>query len=153
MKLSELLTERLISADLQADGKLAVLDELAQLISRAYEGVNADAVARALLDRERIMSTAVGYGVAIPHAKTPAVDRILVCLGLHRHGIDFDAEDGSKTQIFFTLLAPEQSSGEHLKVLARISRICQDKEFRKRLRAAENSAAIMELIRDTEERM
>ncbi len=153
MKLSELLTERLISADLQADGKLAVLDELAQLISRAYEGVNAEAVARALLDRERIMSTAVGAGVAIPHAKTPAVDRIVVCLGLHRDGIDFEAEDGSKTQIFFTLLAPERSSGEHLKVLARISRICQDKEFRKRLRAAGNSVAIMELIRDTEKRM
>jgi mannitol/fructose-specific phosphotransferase system IIA component (Ntr-type) len=150
MNLTDLLTERLISADLKADGKLAVLDELAHLIGRVHEDVNPELVARALLDRERIMSTAVGHGVAIPHAKTSAVDQIVGCLGLHRAGIDFDAEDGSRTHIFFTLLAPEDSSGENLKVLARISRLCQDQAFRKTLREAESSHAILNLIKEAE---
>lgn len=153
MHLSELLTERLISANLKADGKLALLDELAHLISRTHEGINADAVARALLDRERIMSTAVGHGVAIPHAKTSAVTDIVGCLGLHHGGIDFDADDGSKTHIFFTLLAPEDSTGEHLKVLARISRLCQDSDFRGQLRAADSNQGILEIIRSAEERL
>ena len=72
MELSELLTERLVSADLKATDKLAVLDELSQLLAGVHDELNADVVARALLDREGIMSTAVGHGVAIPHAKTCA---------------------------------------------------------------------------------
>ncbi len=150
MNLSDLLTERLIAPDLKADGKLALLDELAHLIARNHEGVNPEAVTRALLDRERIMSTAVGHGVAIPHAKTSAVDQIVGCLGLHRAGVDFDAEDGSKTHVFFTLLAPVKSSEGHLEVLAQIARLCHHQGFLTRLQDCQTSAEMYQLIRDVE---
>ena len=153
MNLGDLLNERLISADLKADGKLAVLEELAGLITRVHEEINPESVARALLDRERIMSTAVGDGVAIPHAKTSAVDQIVACLGVSPRGIDFDADDGSRTHIFFTLLAPENSTGEHLKVLARISRLCQDALFRKQLREAGSGHGILDIVRDAETKL
>ncbi|MFH2010343.1 MAG: PTS sugar transporter subunit IIA [bacterium] len=153
MMLSDLLSERLVSADLKADGKLAVLDELAHLISRAHEEIDPAVVSRALLDRERIQSTAVGQDVAIPHAKTAVVDQIIACVGISRAGVDFDAEDGSLTRLFFTLLAPESSAGEHLKVLARISRLCQKEEIRTRLLAAESATSILEVIRQEEQRL
>ncbi len=146
MNLTDLLCERLIAADLKASGKLAVIEELAHVITRVHDEINPDAVARAVLERERISSTALGHGVAIPHAKTPVVDTIVGCLGLSREGIDFDAEDGRPTRIFFTLIAPETSSGEHLKVLARIARLCQGEGFREALLASESAAAAYELI-------
>ena len=151
MNLCDFLSERLIVADLKATGKLAVLGEAATMISRAYEGLNADGIARALLDRERIASTAVGDGVAIPHAKTPAVDRIIAFLGISRAGIDFDAEDGSLTHIFFALIAPAGSGGEHLRVLARISRLCQCVDFREQLIARGSAHEILGVIRQMEE--
>jgi len=79
-----------------------------------------------------------------------AVDQIVACLGISRSGIDFDAEDGTKTHIFFTLLAPEDSPGEHLKVLAKISRLCQDPAFRQRLLEATTSKQILQTIKDSE---
>lgn len=153
MNLTELLSERLISVDLKATGKLAVLEELAHLISRVHDEVNPEAVARALLERERISSTAVGHTVAIPHAKTPVVDSVVGCLGLSRAGIDFDADDGLPTRIFFTLVAPQSSSGEHLKVLARIAQLCQSDDFRTGLLQAESAHAAFEVLAAAEAKL
>ncbi len=153
MNLTDLLSERLIAADLKATGKLAVIEELAQVITRVHDEINPKAVARAVLERERISSTALGRGVAIPHAKTSVVDTIVGCLGLSREGIDFDAEDGRPTRIFFTLIAPETSAGEHLKVLARIARLCQVEGFSEALLAADSAAVAYELIRSEEAKL
>jgi PTS system nitrogen regulatory IIA component len=153
MNLTDLLSERLIATDLKSAGKLAVLEELAHVITRVHDEINPDAVARAVLERERISSTAVGHGVAIPHAKTSVVDSIVGCLGLSRKGIDFDAEDGRPTRIFFTLIAPATSAGEHLKVLAQIARLCQVEGFREALLAAESGRAVYELIRTEEAKL
>jgi len=153
MNLSDLLSERLIAVDLKSTSKLAVLEELAHVITRVHDEINPDAVARAVLERERISSTAVGHGVAIPHAKTPVVDSIVGCLGLSRKGIDFDAEDGRPARIFFTLIAPQTSTGEHLRVLAQIARLCQVEGFREGLLAAENAHTAYELIRTEEAKL
>jgi len=153
MNLTDLLSERLIAADLRATGKLAVIEELAHVITRVHDEINPDAVARAVLDRERISSTALGHGVAIPHAKTSLVDMIVGCLGLSRDGIDFDAEDGVPTRIFFTLIAPQTSTGEHLKVLARIARLSQSDLFREALLASDSAHAAYELIRAEEAKL
>lgn len=150
MKLSDLLAEPLISVQLAASTQLGVLEELSELLARHHEGVDAGRVARALMERERIMSTAVGHGVAIPHAKTPAVPAVMACLGIHRQGMDFGAEDQERTHLFFTLLAPEESVGEHLKVLARISRLCQDPPFRAALQAADTPATALGVILEAE---
>jgi len=153
MKLSDLLAEPLISVQLAASTTLGVLEELSGLLARHHEGVDAGKVAQALLERERIMSTAVGHGVAIPHAKTAAVPKVMACLGIHRDGVDFGAEDGERTHLFFTLLAPEDSVGEHLKVLARISRLCQDSSFRTALLAAESSGEALSAILEAEQQL
>jgi mannitol/fructose-specific phosphotransferase system IIA component (Ntr-type) len=153
MDLTELLSERLIAVDLKATGKLAVIDELAHLIARVHDEVNPDQVSRALLDRERISSTALGRGVAIPHAKIAAADAIVGCLGLSRLGIDFDSEDGQPTRIFFALVAPKTSTGEHLKVLARIARLCQSDGFTGELLEADGAREAHEVIREAEARL
>lgn len=151
MKLSDLLAEPLISTQLAASTQLGVLEDLSELLSRHHDGVDAGRVARALLERERIMSTAVGHGVAIPHAKTSAVPEVMACLGIHREGIYFGAENQDRTHLFFTLLAPEESVGEHLKVLAHISRLCQDASFRTALLSAETPAAALGVILEAEQ--
>lgn len=150
MKLTDIFAERAISADLKAEGKLALLRELSLLVARVHEDANPDLLARALLERERIMPTALGFGVAIPHAKTSEVDRLVGCLGIHRAGIDFDAEDGSRTHIFFALLAPEEAGSDHQEVLAHLSKLSQDSKLRKALREAGDSRALLEILREAE---
>lgn len=150
MKLTELFPERAMSADLKAVGKLGLLHELAQLIARAHEEANPEILARALLERERVMTTALGFGVALPHAKTSEVDRLVGSLGIHRAGVDFDAEDGSRTHIFFALLAPEEASKEHAKVLSYLSKLIQDGKLRKALREAESCHALLQILREAE---
>ncbi len=150
MKLTQILSERLIAPNLKARNKLGLIDELAHLIARVHEDVNAGAVAKALLDRERISSTAVGHGVAIPHARTSGTDGVVGCLGLSREGVDFDSEDGRPTHIFFVLVAPEVSAGEHLALLAQIARLCRSDTFRRDLLAAESAHSAYEVIREAE---
>lgn len=89
-----------------------------------------------LIVREAASSTAIGEGIAIPHGKLDAVGKLVACVGRARQGVDFDSIDGQPTHIFFVLVAPENSTGIHLKALARISRLFKDPEFRQRLLAA-----------------
>jgi nitrogen PTS system EIIA component len=86
-----------------------------------------------LADREALASTAIGDGVAIPHGKLPDLDGIMACIGRARDGVDFDSMDGKPTHIFIVMVAPENSTGSHLKALARISRVFKDPEFLRRL--------------------
>ena len=86
-----------------------------------------------ILEREKLGSTGIGDGVAIPHGKMKGLSRILCAFGRSKKGIDFDAVDGKPVHIFFLLLAPEDSAGLHIQMLSRISRILRDPSFRKRL--------------------
>ena len=83
-----------------------------------------------LWERERLGSTAIGDGIAIPHGKLPALKSVLGAFGRHVAGVDFESLDGSPTQLFFLLVAPEDSVGQHLKALARVSRLLKDRGFR-----------------------
>jgi PTS system nitrogen regulatory IIA component len=141
MKLVEFLSEDRILPDLQGRQKHEVIAELGAHLARAT-GAPAEEVVRVLLDRERLASTAVGEGVAIPHGKLDVVPRLTACLGRSRAGVDFESVDGKRTHLFVVLLAPENSTGVHLKALARISRLFKDADFRARLLAAPNAAAI-----------
>jgi PTS system nitrogen regulatory IIA component len=99
-----------------------------------------------LVDREALASTAIGEGVAIPHGKLPAVTEIVACLGRVPAGVDFDAMDKQPTYLFFVLVAPESSTGAHLKALARISRVFKDASFRRRLLDAPDADAMYAVI-------
>jgi len=133
MKMKDVLRESCVIADLKGGTKKEVLTELtsalkgAGLISDVEEAVNV------ILEREKLGSTAIGEGVAIPHGKMKGIDRILCAFGRSREGIPFDAVDEKPVHIFFLLLAPEDSAGLHIQMLSRISRILRDPSFRKRL--------------------
>ena len=132
MKIGEILFENQIVAELEARDKAGVLRELAAHMCAHADAVptGADEVAHALLDRERLGSTGVGEGVAIPHAKIPGLNELVACFGRAARGVPFDAIDERPVNLIFVLLVPENSAGAHLKALARISRLLKNASFR-----------------------
>jgi PTS system nitrogen regulatory IIA component len=148
MKIVDFIREELILPDLRSKAKLDLLDELAGHLAHHNNGVGKEALVKVLVDRERLASTAIGEGVAIPHGKLDAVGKLIACVGRAREGVDFDSMDGRPTYLFFVLVAPENSTGVHLKALARISRLFKDPEFRSRLLAAESAHDMFEVIAD-----
>jgi nitrogen PTS system EIIA component len=147
MKIVDFIREEGILPDLKSKAKLELLDELAEHLA-GQNGVSKEALMKVLVDRERLASTAIGEGVAIPHGKLDAVGKLIACVGRAREGVDFDSMDGRPTHLFFVLVAPENSTGVHLKALARISRLFKDPEFRSRLLAAESAHDMFDVIAD-----
>ena len=146
MRLTDLVRPEQVSASLKSKGKLEVLDELARLLSQNEEPIGAEDFCRVLVERERLRSTGVGAGVAIPHGKVQGLDHLALAVGLSRRGIDFDAADGQPVHIFMALAAPINSTGEHLKALARIARLCSDDDFRQRLLACTSDDEAYQLL-------
>jgi PTS system nitrogen regulatory IIA component len=152
MKIVDFVRPELIVGDLRGRDKAEVIRELADHLADHVSGVNRETLARVLLERERLASTAIGEGVAIPHGKLDAVGRLVACVGRAKNGVDFDSMDGRPTHLFFVLVAPENSTGVHLKALARISRLFKDPEFRTRLLAAADAAEMYRVIADEDAR-
>lgn len=150
--ISDLLTEAGVEADLKAKDKDAALRELVEVLSRAAPVEKPDDVLAAIRDREELMSTGIGQGVAIPHAKSSSVNGLRIAFGRSKEGIDFAALDGKPVYLFFLLVAPEDQSGPHVKALARISRLLKDASFRESLMTAGDAAEILALIREEEAR-
>src|SRR5689334_1951713 len=148
MKIEDILSEDLVLADLAARAKADVLVELATALTTRYTELDKARLIGALEDRERLNSTALGDGVAIPHGKLPGLRRVLAAFGRSRAGVDFQSLDGKPTHLFFLLVAPEDSAGAHLKALARISRLLKDASFRDRLLEAPDAKALWSTIRD-----
>jgi PTS system nitrogen regulatory IIA component len=124
---------------------------LCELLKANGRITDADAVKVSLLEREKLGSTGIGQGIAIPHAKCAAIDHVVAALGVSKKGIDFDALDGEPVYLIFLLVAPPDSSGLHLKALARISRLLKDKFFRQALREAKSSDEIQKIIKEEDE--
>src|SRR4051812_11029533 len=103
MKIVDFIREELILPDLRSKAKLDVLNELATHLAQAQNGVGKDDLVRVLVERERLASTAIGEGVAIPHGKLDAVGKLVACVGRARDGVDFDSMDGRPTHLFFVL--------------------------------------------------
>lgn len=151
MKISELLDPAAIVAELNGTAKRDVLAELTDALLKADPGLSRDDVLRVLMERERLGSTGIGDGVAIPHGKLKDIDRLLISFGLSRQGVDFDSMDGKPAHLFFLLVAPEESVGVHLKTLARISKLLKSTAVRERLQSAVDSAEIHRIISEEEE--
>lgn len=109
-------------------------------------------VLQAVVEREKIMSTGIGDGIAIPHGKSDAVTRLAAALGIHKRGVDFEALDGEPAYVFFLLVSPANVSGPHIKALARISRLLKNDDFKKRLISAADAEGIIRLIETEEKR-
>ena len=151
MKIVDFVGPELIVPQLQAHEKSAVIRELADHLAAHVTGpqkIDREVLAKVLLERERLASTAIGEGVAIPHGKLDAVGKLVAVVGRATEGVDFDSMDGRPTHLFFVLVAPENSTGLHLKALARISRLFKDPEFRTRLMQAKDGPDIYKVIVD-----
>lgn len=151
MKIVDFVGPELIVPQLAAHEKSAVIRELADHLAGHVTGpqkIDREVLAKVLLERERLASTAIGEGVAIPHGKLDAVGKLVAVVGRAPDGVDFDSMDGRPTHLFFVLVAPENSTGVHLKALARISRLFKDPEFRTRLMQAKDAQEIFRVIAD-----
>ena len=152
MKILDILPQENIVADLKGTSKLEVLQELAGALAEHNPVIQKQRLVDVLLDREKLGSTAIGEGIAIPHGKLPKLSGVVAAFGRSRSGVDFQSLDGGVTQLFFLLVAPEDASGAHLKALARVSRLLRDKDFRKRLLAANDAAEIHQTIREDDDK-
>lgn len=150
MRISDTLKEGAIISELNATDKKAVLEELTGTLAEV-SGVNQEEMVRVLLERERLGSTGIGGGIAIPHGKLGALTSLLMAFGRSRKGVEFDAMDGKPTHLFFLLLAPEDSTGAHLKMLARISRSLKNSVFRERLMTAADGRELYMVIQKEDE--
>jgi PTS system nitrogen regulatory IIA component len=152
VKITDILAESAVVPDLPGTSKSEIIEELADVVVAGHPEINRIRLIQALEDRERLNSTALGEGVAIPHGKLPGLRRVIAAFGRSRAGVDFSSLDGKPTHLFFLLVAPEDSAGAHLKALARISRLLKDASFRKRLMDSSDQAALFRTIHEEDER-
>jgi len=153
MKITDILAEDMVVSALRGRTKGEVIDELARVVAEHHRGeIDHGRLVQALEDRERLNSTALGEGVAIPHGKLPGLKRVVAAFGRSPAGVDFSSLDGKPTHLFFLLVAPEDSAGAHLKALARISRLLKDESFRTRLLNASNGADLYRTIREEDDK-
>ncbi len=145
MEICDLLTNECILSTVRATSKKRALQELASHASK-ISGQNDRAIFDVLLERERLGSTGIGRGVAIPHGKLPELDRLYGIFAKLEQPIDFEAVDDQTVDMVFLLLAPENAGADHLKALARISRMFRDPDMCKKLRAAKDDSGLCELL-------
>ncbi len=152
MKISEILKRDLLIPNLQSRNKKGVLEELAGILVNQGKLTDLEKVVEVLLDREKLGSTGIGDGIAIPHGKIKDLREVVASFGRSREGVDFESIDQKPTHLFFLLVAPENSAGVHLKALARISRLLKDPNFRRRLMEAENVEELFQIISEEDAR-
>ncbi|MDP2840462.1 MAG: PTS sugar transporter subunit IIA, partial [Syntrophales bacterium] len=131
--------------------KRDALAELAGVFAQGRINVDSEAMLHVLLERERLGSTGIGDGIAIPHGKLPGLEEMVVSFGRSREGIAFEAMDGKPVHLFFLLMAPENSAGQHLKALAKISRMLKDANFRKNLLEAKMHEDLFRIIAEKDD--
>jgi len=152
MKIVEILDEGAIVEEISSRDKKGVLEELVGVLVKEGRISDGKEAIQVLLEREKLGSTGIGEGIAIPHGKLPNLKNVVCAFGRSRTGIDFEAVDNQPVHLFFLLLAPENSAGEHLKALARISRLLKDNHFRQRLLEAKDKKEIYEIIVEEDEK-
>ena len=135
-----------ISLDLKGSTKEEILSEMVDLMVASGHIRDRDAVLRAIVDREKRMSTGMQNGIAIPHGKTDSVDCLLAALGIQRSGVDFGALDGQPSTIFVMTVSPDSRTGPHIQFLAEISRPLNDASVRSKLLAATSREEVLRLL-------
>ncbi len=150
MLLSELLSANRIKVPMGSRSKDDILRELVALVANGRGEADSDAILAAVREREQVLSTGIGGGVAIPHGKSPHVDQLLLAAGVTRDPVDFDALDGQPVQLFFLLVGPESAAGAHVKALSRISRLLRRDQLRQELIAASSAEEFLRMIAASE---
>lgn len=146
MKIIDMLKTDYILEELKSDNKRDVLKELVGSFMKIHQKLDSEATLDVLFEREKLGSTGIGEGIAIPHGKITGLDQLILSFGRSAVGIDFDAMDGKPVHLFFLLIAPENSAGQHLKTLAKISKMLKDSVFRTKLMAAKSKNELYKII-------
>ena len=146
MKLSKFCDETLVKFDLKATDKTGVIEELVDLVARSNMVKDRDQLLQDIKERENLVTTGVGYGVAFPHAKTRSVKGIVIAFGRSSAGVDFDAMDHKAVHLLFLIAAPEDAIGAHLNVMARLSYLMKPEENRRKLLEAASPGDVLALI-------
>ncbi|MGQ9799734.1 MAG: PTS sugar transporter subunit IIA, partial [Ignavibacterium sp.] len=150
MKVSEILSKEFIIAELNSTDKESAINELIDLFNNDPRVDDIEKVRQAVFDREKIMSTGVGKGFAIPHGKTDSVKEIIAAFGRKKDGIEYDALDGNPVNLIFLLVGRDTMISAHIKLLSRVSRMMNRDDFRLRLLNAETSEEIMNVFLEEE---
>lgn len=152
MNLRDLLSPDVIRIPLENVEKNKIIEELVDILDRSQKLQDRDAVLTAVLERERVMSTGMGEGVAIPHAKSDGVTSLVAAFGITKQDIDFQSIDEKPVRLIFLLVGPLDQTGPHLKVLSRISRLMHRREFRDRLAGSHSSEDVIDAISKEEQK-
>lgn len=148
--LSDLLTSMRVKVPLEATTRDEVLRELVEVLADDRCVNDRDDVLRAVRDREKVLSTGIGHGVALPHGKSDACTELSIAAGVTRAPVDFDALDQQPVRLVFLLVGPESAAGPHIKALSRISRLARRPALRDRLVAARDGDDFLEILRGAE---
>lgn len=148
MEISDLITTESVIPHLHATSKKQALQELAKRAA-GVSGMHERAIFDVLLERERLGTTGVGNGIAIPHGKLPNLDRLYGLFAKMDKPIDFDAIDEQPVDLIFLLLAPESAGADHLKALARVSRLLRDKSGCEKLRGTDSAEALYAILTES----
>lgn len=150
MKITDILTEQFVRTNLAGSTKEDVLNAMIEIASGSQRVLDKEKVREAIFEREKIMSTGVGSGFAIPHGKTDAVSDIVGAFAVTAQPIDYKSLDEQPVRILFLLVGRDNMVGPHIKLLSRISRLMNKEEFRKKLLDAQDVGQILELFRQEE---
>lgn len=153
MRIFDFLQYESIIQSLEASSKEEVLMELVEPVARANPSLNKAGLIRTLIERENLGSTGIGGGVAIPHGKFEGLHHLTASFGRSVDGVDFSSMDNRPAHLFFLLVAPKNSAGEHLKALARISRLFKDPLLKNSLRHAQSADEIFAVLKEYDERL
>jgi len=146
MKIDEILKKESVIADLLGNNKVKVMKEMTQCLKKNHFIKNDQALFETLMEREKLGSTGIGENVAIPHGKSDEVTQIITVLARSKTGVEFESLDQKPVHFVCMVIAPTASTGQHLKVLARISRIFKNQGLREEILKAENSDAIYSIL-------
>ncbi len=150
MKVSDLLNSKVVIADLKSEKKEEVINELIDLFKDDPRIIDLEKVRTSVLDREKVMSTGVGKGFAIPHGKTSAVTDIIAAFGKSNKDINYDSLDGEPVNLIFLLVGKDSLVSTHIKLLSRISRLMNKDDLRERLIEANSTEEIIHLFIEEE---
>jgi fructose-specific phosphotransferase system IIA component len=150
MKISDILTEDYIITGLHGDSKDAVIDAMIDLVASSPKVLDKSKVREAIFEREKIMSTGVGNGFAIPHGKTEGVADIIAAFATTAKPIDYQSLDEKPVRLVFLLVGKDNMVGPHIKLLSRISRLMSKEDFRKRLLEVKSPHEVLDMFRQEE---
>ena len=153
MKIIDFLKEGAIISDLKNTDKEGVIKELVVFLEEQGEITDKEKIVEIILEREKLGSTGIGQGIAVPHAKTDQVREVVIAFGLSRKGVNFESLDEEPVYLIFLVLAPVEATGTHLKVLAKIARLLKDKVFRNSLKSCRGGAKeVFQVIKEEDEK-